>query len=106
MHRGRFSGDQESADTPVGTAMLSLLAGNTASGTPGLIPGANYYVAEVFSLDREGLPRSDAVSILTALDWMEALDVKIISLNFSGPHDPIIEEALARMARKGGHRRN
>ena len=43
---------------------------------------------------------ADTISLLKALDWMKAFDVKLINISFSGPQDGLVGEAIARMRRK------
>lgn len=90
-----------SANAWHGTGVLALLAGAPESGTPGLIPKANFYVASVFTQDDNGDMTTDTVSLLSALEWMRAFDVKIINMSFSGPKDDLVEEAIERMHREG-----
>lgn len=84
-----------------GTGVLSVLAGDSDSGTPGLIPQATFYIANVFSQDEKGELEADTVSILGALEWMSAFDVQVINMSFSGPKDDLIEETIERMSRDG-----
>ena len=84
-----------------GTGVLALLTGNPNTTTPGLVPGASYYVADVFSMDAAGDPIADSFSMLKALDWMEAFGVNIVNLSLAGPKDPLIERAISRLAKKG-----
>jgi subtilisin family serine protease len=44
---------------------------------------------------------TDTVSLLAALEWMRAFDVKIINMSFSGPKDDLVEKAIERMHREG-----
>jgi Subtilase family len=84
-----------------GTGVLALLAGNPNSGTPGLIPDAEFYAADVYHGDENGWPAADTVSLLRALDWMGDRNVNIINMSMSGPHDAVLEKAIAGMAAKG-----
>jgi subtilisin family serine protease len=91
----------ELADAWHGTGVLALLAGAPNSGTPGLIPQADFYVASIFTQDKRGEIATDTVSLLAALEWMSAFDVKIINMSFSGPKDELVEKAIERMSRQG-----
>ena len=68
-----------------GTAVLSLLAGGPVTNTPGLIPDAEFFAANVFYSDERGDMAADTISLLKALDWMKKFDVKLINMSFSGP---------------------
>jgi subtilisin family serine protease len=99
---GQFlNGESPSTHDWHGTAVLSLLAGDPASNTPGLIPDANFYLATAFKTDEAGNASTDTVRLLQALDWLDALDVRYINMSFSGPRDPLFEKAIERMAAKG-----
>lgn len=102
LHRGSFlpDGKQPASDWH-GTGVLSLLAGSTLSGTPGLIPDAEFYAASIFFTDENGEIATDTASLLRALEWMAAVDVKIINMSFSGPRDELVEQAIEQMNDRG-----
>ena len=82
-----------------GTGVLALLAGNSRSSTPGLIPGAKFFVADIFFADENGLPVSTTLHLLEALEWMDRLRVQIINLSLSGPRDDLVQAAITRMSK-------
>lgn len=84
-----------------GTGITALLAGDAASGTPGLIPDASFYVADIFHAGADDEPASDTVSMLRAFDWLEAKGVKVINMSLSGPPDDLIRSAVQKLAAKG-----
>lgn len=84
-----------------GTAVLSILAGDARSSTPGLIPDAEFYLASVFKSDEHGDVQTSTVDLLNALAWLDAFDVRLVNMSFSGPADELLEAALARMHEKG-----
>jgi len=84
-----------------GTGVLALLTGNPQTSTSGLIPGAEFFAADIFYKDKTGQPVADSVGMLKALDWMEAFGVKVINLSISGPKDPLVKKAIARLSKKG-----
>lgn len=84
-----------------GTGVTALLAGDSNSGTPGLIPDAKFYVADVFHADEDSEPASDTLSMLRAFDWMEAKGVKIINMSLTGPPDALIQKAITKLSAKG-----
>jgi len=99
IHTGGFLPDgAKPAPAWHGTGVLSLLAGDTNSGTPGLIPRANFYVANAFFQERNGDVVTDTLSVLGALEWMRAFDVKIVNMSFSGPRDELVEKVIERMS--------
>ncbi len=84
-----------------GTGVTALLAGDSGSGTPGLIPDASFYVADVFYADTDRQPASDTLSMLRAFDWLEAKDVKLVNMSLSGPPDVLIRRAIERLSARG-----
>lgn len=83
-----------------GTGVLALLAGDANSGTPGLIPEAKFYVADIFYADAEGLPSSDTASLLNALDWLDKRNVNVINMSLSGPPDDLLKAAIEGLSSK------
>lgn len=84
-----------------GTGVTALLAGDSSSGTPGLIPDASFFVADVFYADSDSQPASDTVSMLRAFDWLQSKNVKIVNMSLTGPADPLIAQAIEKMSAKG-----
>lgn len=84
-----------------GTAVLSVLAGRTDSGTPGLVPDADFLLASTFSTDADGQVSADAVAVLRALAWLDSQNADIVNMSFSGPPNDQIESVISAMAAKG-----
>jgi subtilisin family serine protease len=84
-----------------GTAILSLLGGDPKSGTPGLIPDANFYLATAFSSDEHGDASTTTVNLLSALNWLEQQRVQYVNMSFSGPRDVLVERAIVGMRQRG-----
>ena len=84
-----------------GTAVLSLLRGNAASSTPGLVPEATIYYRNAFFADPNGNAMSSTMTMLRALNWMKEQKVDILNLSFAGPKDQAVEDAIRELA-KGG----
>lgn len=82
-----------------GTGVLALLAGDARSSTPGLIPGATFYVADIFFPDEKGQPISTTIHLLAALEWMAQLDVHIVNLSLSGPKDALVQGLIVAMSK-------
>jgi hypothetical protein len=89
------------ASSQHGTGVLSLLAGNATSGTPGLIPDASYLVANAFYADAGGQPISDTVEMLQALHWLKKNSVAVVNLSFAGPEDDLLHHAVKELTRAG-----
>jgi hypothetical protein len=93
-------GKQSSADGH-GTSVLALLAGEPHSGTPGLIPEAEFFFGNIFFTDTNGETITDTVSLLKALEWMESQRTKIVNMSFSGPEDGLVQVRLKSMRARG-----
>ncbi len=102
IHRDSFAPDNRPAAPDWhGTGVLALLAGDPVSGTPGLIPDAEFFEAGVFFSEENGGMATDTSSLLKALDWMQANKVKLINMSFSGPRDELVQDAIGRMTSEG-----
>jgi hypothetical protein len=84
-----------------GTGVLSLLAGNPGTGTPGLIPDASYVVANAFFADADGQPVSDTAQMLQALHWLKRSGVSVVNLSFAGPDDELLHHAVRELTKAG-----
>lgn len=84
-----------------GTGVMGLLAGDAPGGVPGLAPEADYSVADAFHAGAGGLPASDTLSMLRALDWLEKRRVNIVNMSLSGPPDELLKKAIDRLSGKG-----
>lgn len=99
---GTFIGASErSASDWHGTAVLSILAGSPESGVLGLAPDAEFYAAEAFRTDPDGIATTDTASLLKALEWLEGNNVTLVNMSFSGPKDVLVEKAIQRMRKRG-----
>ncbi len=84
-----------------GTGVLSLLAADPSSGTPGLIPDAEFYAANVFFSDEDGELAADTISVLKALQKLGQDGVEIVNMSFAGPRDELVAQELDRMHAAG-----
>jgi hypothetical protein len=84
-----------------GTGVLALLAGNPSSGTPGLIPDAEFFAASVFFTESNGSMATDTVSLIAALKWMGDNGVKIVNMSIAGPRDDLVREKIEELSGKG-----
>jgi hypothetical protein len=91
----------EPAPNQHGTGVLSLLAGNVDSGTPGLIPDASYVVANAFFADAGGQPVSDTAQMLRALHWLKKNNVAVVNLSLAGPEDELLHHAVQELTKAG-----
>lgn len=78
-----------------GTAVAHLMAGtqrNSARAT-------KIYVADIFSGPRASAGSSFA--LVRALDWLASQGVPVINVSLSGPRNPAVAGAIARITRRG-----
>jgi hypothetical protein len=84
-----------------GTGVLALLAGNPNSATPGLIPRAQFSVANTFFDDGHGHPITDTLSLLRALKFMWEGNVNVVNMSMAGPKDALLHRVVQDMAAMG-----
>ena len=102
MKLGKFAGEgAPSTSDWHGTAVLSVLAGDTTSATPGLVPDAQFLLASTFSSDNDGNAVANSLAVLKALSWLDAEKADVVNMSFSGPANELIEAAIVAMAEKG-----
>ncbi len=90
------------AKTWHGTGVLSLLAGASRSSTPGLIPDADFLVADAFFADPEGRPQTDTMHLLEALERLHERGAQIINMSLVGPYDELIHGRIAYLSKRKG----
>ncbi|WP_285713240.1 S8 family serine peptidase [Erythrobacter oryzae] len=89
-----FNGKQTEARLH-GTAVAYLVSGT--KGNPDR--ATRIYVADIFSGPRETAGSSFA--LIKALDWLAARKVPVINISLSGPRNPAVAKAIARIAGQG-----
>jgi len=83
-----------------GTAVATLLIGDSHKGMAGLVPDVTLFAADAFYSDGEQSV-TDTMNLIKALDWMHANKVRIVNMSFAGPHDDILAAAIGRYQREG-----
>ncbi len=102
IHEAGFAPDNRPAAPDWhGTGVLALLAGNPASGTPGLVPRAEFFAASIFFSEANGAMATDTVSLMRALGWMQDNDVRIINMSFAGPPDGLVKDEIEKLRSRG-----
>ncbi|WP_169306269.1 S8 family serine peptidase [Paracoccus hibiscisoli] len=82
------------SDALHGTAVAALLVGAPDTRSPGLIPGARLVAVDAFV--RQGQDqRSDAFSLIAALDWLGAQDLRLINMSLAGPPNDELARQIA-----------
>lgn len=97
IHTKRFLSDQtpQAADHH-GTAVATLLIGQSPSHTSGLMPTGNLWAAESFRESRPGHVEATTWSIVRALDWLVQEQVHVINLSLGGPSNGLLTYAVDR----------
>jgi subtilisin family serine protease len=85
-----------------GTGVLSLLAGAPTSSTPGLIPDADFLVADAFFANSRGQPSTDTLHLLEALQRLYEHGAQIINLSLVGPYDDVVHNRIEALSKHGG----
>ena len=78
-----------------GTAVAALIAGAPTSQSPGLLPGAELVAINVFHQGSENDIRTDAFSLVSAVEEMRRRNVKIVNMSLTGPANVALEQAIA-----------
>lgn len=81
-------------------AVASLIAGQADSSFPGLAPQAPLSVADVFWLDEQQQPVTDAATLVEGLEWVAARGARVINVSVAGPHAEVLELAVRRLLAK------
>jgi hypothetical protein len=85
-----------------GTGVLSLLAASAVSGTPGMIPDADFLVADAFFAGPTGKAQTDTAHLLEALSRLDEEGAQIINMSLVGPRDDLIHERIMVMSERKG----
>jgi len=84
-----------------GTAVASLLVGRRDSQTPGLVPGARVYAANVFYMDETGQAAASTLNLLKGLNWLKRKNVKVVNMSLSGPANDVLAHAIEKLTEQG-----
>jgi subtilisin family serine protease len=83
-----------------GTAVVSILIGESAKLRPQL-RGGRVYAASVFFTDAQGDDASTAASLTVAGEWLAAEGVRVINMSLAGPPNRVLEATIAALAQRG-----
>lgn len=78
-----------------GTAVAHLMAGTKRSEAR----ATRIFVADIFSGPRE--TSGSSFALIKALDWLAAQGVPVINISLSGPRNPVVASAVARINKRG-----
>ena len=84
-----------------GTAVAALLVGAADSAFPGLLPEAELFAADVFSIDSQGRAYTDAAELARGLDWLAARQPAAINISITGPDGGVLHTAIRRVTDLG-----
>jgi len=84
-----------------GTAIAALFTGDAESTTPGLVPNAELFAADVFFTDEEGNPAADTVSMVKGIEWLTSMQVSVINMSLAGAANAALEHAVLALGKKG-----
>lgn len=93
-----------SGTTPIyghGTAVASILVGDQTCATPGLLTNASIKNASVFFTMPNGSTVASAENMLRALNWLAEIEVPIINMSFSGPHNSLVRRVIQQLRSRG-----
>ena len=97
IHRESFlSASSPKAPNNHGTAVATLLVGQTVSKNHGLLPQASLFVAEAFRQNDLGDVEATTWSIVRSLDWLIAQNPHIINLSLGGPENSLLTYAITQ----------
>lgn len=82
-----------------GTAIATLLVGESAPGAAPLAPGARLLAAETFRLI-DGEPKADTIAILRGLDWSVRNRARVIAMSLEGAPNTALGFAVGRSAER------
>ncbi|MCP4319095.1 MAG: S8 family serine peptidase [Hyphomicrobiales bacterium] len=84
-----------------GTAVASILIGSAKSRAPGLLPNATVLAVDAFYRGKGNDERSDAYTLVTAIDLVRQRNVRIINISLAGPPNLLLERMLAGLKTEG-----
>ena len=88
--------DPNSRPEAHGTAVAGVIAGQARRRVMGVAPAAR-----ILAVRALGDTRGTGFNILKGLEWSVARGAHVINMSFAGPHDPLMQRALAGAHRKG-----
>jgi subtilisin family serine protease len=84
-----------------GTAIATLLVGRTRAEVSGLVPDARVIAVDAFYRDGSLDDKTDAATLVEAIDLLVERGVKIINLSLSGPANTVLESAIRAAQERG-----
>ncbi|MFN7121558.1 MAG: S8 family serine peptidase [Hydrogenophaga sp.] len=98
----RFVADvRATGDTAHGTAVATILVGQSGTLLPGLLPRARLRAAEPFFRLPSGTLAADAVGLVKSLEWLVAERAQVIGMSLTGPDNLVLAAAIRRTQARG-----
>lgn len=91
----------KAAEQDHGTGVAAQLVGNGHGGVQGLLPQASLYAADVFELDRESRPYTNAYRLIRGLDWLARQKLDSLNISIAGPDSPLLHKAVQILEAQG-----
>ena len=100
---GRHGGHRPTGP-PTGTerACFRFSASDAESSTPGLVPDAEFLIADAFFQNSFGRARTDTARVLEALQRLEEHGAQVINMSLVGPSDDLVHDRIADMSTRKG----
>ncbi|MGL4239155.1 S8 family serine peptidase [Tabrizicola sp.] len=92
-------GDLDPSRAIHGTAVTALLIGDSASRSPGLLPGARVVAVDAFHTDG-GDERADVYTLVAAMDFLAAKGVRVVNMSLAGPPNTVLESTVAKLTER------
>ncbi|KNX42773.1 Subtilisin DY [Roseovarius tolerans] len=93
----RIAPEEYSASAAIhGTAVAAILVGDPETRVPGLLPGLPLVAVDAFHR-ASGDERTDAFTLVRALDHLSERGVQVINLSLAGPPNTVLEDTLLQL---------
>lgn len=92
---------QTAAGSDHGTAVATLLVGQSSRLDKGLVPEAQLLAAAAFSRVNSGAVVADTLALVNSLDWLLSERAQVIGLSLAGPYNRVFEVATQRATERG-----
>jgi len=83
-----------------GTAVASLLVGRSAE-FQGMLPNTDLYAASVFSMHPGKALVATSYGLVSALEWLSAVQVDAINISLAGPSNLVVARAMSALTDAG-----